>query len=80
MARFQRPRAVNRIVPFARDECLGGIGQLERDLLLLEPFRQAAELDLDDLLQVVLVQPIEDDDFVDAVQKFRPEMLRATHP
>ena len=77
---LQRPRAVNRIVAFARDQCLGGIGQLERDLLLLETFRQAAQLDLDDLLQVLLVQPVEDDDLVDAIQKLRPEMLRATLP
>jgi len=35
----QRTRAVNRIVTFPRQEFLGRIGELERDLLLLEPFR-----------------------------------------
>ena len=35
----ERTRAVNRIVPFAREQFLGRIRKIERDLLLLEPFR-----------------------------------------
>ena len=38
-------------------------------------FVRRRELDLDDLLQVLVAQPIEDDDLVDAIQKLRPEML-----
>src|ERR1700720_3066337 len=37
----ERAGAVNGIVTFAREKCLGRIGKIERDLLLLEPFRQA---------------------------------------
>ena len=39
---LQRARAINRIVPFTREQFLGRIGEIERDLLLFEPFRQAA--------------------------------------
>src|SRR5436305_4202286 len=63
----KRARAVNRIVAFASKMCFGGIGKFERDLLLLETFRQTFQLDFDDLLQVILAQPIEDDDLVHAV-------------
>ena len=42
------------------------------------PFRQslaqAAKLDVDDLLQVLLAQGVEDDDLVHAVEEFGPEM------
>src|SRR5713101_3139905 len=66
---FQRARAVNRIVTFARDQVLGRIGKIERDLLLFEPFRQATKLDFDDLLEVVLGEAIENDDLIDAIEK-----------
>ena len=46
----QGSRAVNGIVAFAREQCIGGIGQLERDLLLLETFRQSAKLNFDNFL------------------------------
>src|SRR5437762_10061487 len=67
-------RSVNRIVTFARDQFLGGIGKIERDLLLLEAFRQAAELDFDDLLEVVLSESIKNDNLIDPVEKFRTKM------
>ena len=46
----QGSRAVNGIVAFTREQCLGGIGQLERDLLLLETFRKSAKLNFDNFL------------------------------
>src|SRR5207237_9232685 len=46
----ERACAVNGIVSFAREQFLGRIGKIERDLLLLESFRQAAKLNFDDLL------------------------------
>src|SRR2546428_9632258 len=70
----ERTRAVNRIVTFAGKELFSRIRQVERDLLLLEPFRQSGQLDFNDLLQIILAQPIEDDDLVDAVKKFGTEM------
>src|SRR6266404_5017519 len=33
---FQRPRTINRIVTITRDQFLGRIGKVERDLLLFE--------------------------------------------
>ncbi len=42
--------AVNRIVTFARKQFLRGIGELERDLLLLETLRQSLKLNFDNLL------------------------------
>src|SRR5437762_3149857 len=47
---LERSRAVHRIVAFAGEQFLRRIGKIERDLLLLESFRQAAELNLDDFL------------------------------
>ena len=61
----QRARPVNGIVTCAREQLFGRVGKLQRDLLLLEPFRQTFQLDLDDLFQIILAQSIEDDDLVD---------------
>src|SRR5437867_4387549 len=38
----ERTRAVNRIVPFAREQFLSRIGKIKRDLLLVEPFRPSS--------------------------------------
>src|SRR2546426_12027480 len=70
----ERTRSVNRIETFAREQFLGGIGQLEGDLLLLETLRQAAKLDLHNLFQIVLAEPVENDDFIDAIEKLGSEM------
>jgi len=64
---LQRAGAVNGIVTFARDQFLGRIGKIERDLLLLEPFRQAAKLNFNDLPEIVFGEAIENDDLVDAI-------------
>ena len=50
---------------------LGRVGQLQRDVPLRQPLAQPAELDLDDLLQMLLGQRVEDDDLVDAVEELR---------
>ncbi len=70
----ERTRAVNRIVPFAREQFLSRIGKIKRDLLLVEPFRQSAKLDFDDLFKVVFGEPIKNDDLIDAVEKFGTKM------
>src|SRR5207302_10850123 len=41
---------------------------------LLESFRQSAQLDFDNLLQIFLAQPIEDNDLIYAIEKFGTEM------
>src|SRR5262245_39116898 len=45
------------------------------DVALLQAFAQAAELDDDDLLQVLLVQGVEDDNLVHAVEELGAEVL-----
>ena len=50
---LERPRAVNRVVSFPGEQFLGRIGQIKRDLLLLEPFGEPAQLDFNDLLKVI---------------------------
>src|SRR5882757_10183211 len=70
----ERTRSVNRIETFARKQFLGRIRQLEGDLLLLETLRQAAKLDLNNLFQVVLTEPVENDDFIHAIEKLWAEM------
>ena len=44
------------------------------DLPLFKPFHQPAQLDVDDLLHVLAVERVEDDDLVDAVDEFGPEV------
>src|SRR5438874_11552818 len=70
----ERTRSVNRIETFARQQFLSRVGELEGNLLLLETLRQATELDLHNLFQVVLTEPVENDDFIDAIEKLRAEM------
>src|SRR5437867_13387336 len=70
----ERTRAVNRIVPFAREQFLSGIGKIKRDLLLVEPVRQSAKLDFDDLFKVVFGEPIKNDDLINSVEKFGTKM------
>src|ERR1700730_18083770 len=70
---LEGPRAVRRIVPFTDELLLRRVRQLHVDLPLLEPFHQAADLDIDDLLQVVAPEGVEEDDLVDPVQELRAE-------
>ena len=44
----------------------GGVVQLQGDLAIREALAQPAELDLDDLLEVLHAQGVEHDDLVDA--------------
>ncbi len=45
-------------------------------MALGQPRSQSLELDIDNLLQLILRQPVEVDHFVHAIQKFRPEQAR----
>jgi hypothetical protein len=71
---LERTCSVNRVVTFARDQFLRGIGKIERDLLLFEPFRQTAELNFDNLFEVVFSESIENDDLIDPVEKLGSKM------
>src|SRR6185503_6695058 len=72
---FQRPRAVGRIVPFGYEELLCRVRKLDVNLAILEPLEQGMNLDLHDRLHVLKAERVEEDDFIDAVQKFRAEVL-----
>src|SRR5438067_8877066 len=63
----ERARAVNRIVTFAGKQRFRRIGKIERDLLLFESFGQTTELNLDNLFQVILGQPIENDNLIHSI-------------
>src|SRR6185369_5776977 len=47
------------------DELLRLVGQFEFEALVLEPFADLAELDVDDLLEIVARQAAEDDDVIE---------------
>ncbi len=51
------------------------VSQLQRDPAFTQPAAQTIKLDIDDLLQVLFAQRVEDDCFVDAIQKLGPEMM-----
>src|SRR5206468_6010057 len=57
-----RPRPVDRVVALLRDERLRVRRELEVDLALLEPLREGLRLELDDRLELLLDEPVEDDD------------------
>jgi hypothetical protein len=79
---FERTRPVLRIVA-ALGEIVGRLfGELEFDLALLESLAQAADLDADDLAQLLAAQRMEHHDLVDAVEKLGTEALaqHVAHP
>ncbi len=72
---LERPGAEDRVVANA-DHMLPGIGrEHEFDVPFGEALAQDAELDLDNLLQVLDREAVEDDGFVDAIQELGPEEL-----
>ena len=50
---------------------------MQRDVALGQTVAHEAELNLDDLLQILQRQRLEDDDLVDPVQELRAEVLSA---
>ena len=71
---FQRACAISGLVA-AFGQPFAGIGrQIEHDLALLEQFGQPHHLDIDNRPHFIALQAMEQDDFVDAVEEFGPEM------
>ena len=66
----QRTRAKLRIVGRVDDELLGLGRQLAVELLVLEPFVQGGDLQVDDAGDVLLRQRLVEDDLVEPVQEF----------
>src|ERR1043165_9681457 len=71
---LERPRAERGVVACARQMVLRRLADLERQAALGDHLRQAAELDLDDPLDVAEVEGVEDDHVVDAVEELRAEV------
>src|SRR5207302_2808159 len=70
---LERPRAVRRIPAGISQRLLSSTAQFELDPSLGEPLAQPAELQLDDLRDLLLRQRLELDHLVDAVEELRPE-------
>src|SRR4051794_20047315 len=71
----QRPGAHRRVPPLVDQQVLGILGELELELTLGQGLPDAAQEQLDDRLDLVLLQLVEDDDVVDAVEELGPEHL-----
>src|SRR5690606_37761503 len=69
----QRPGAELRIVAFLDQQLLGRLGELHVHAPLRELLGQVGQHDVDDPPDVFLVQRVEHDDLVDAVQELGPE-------
>src|SRR4029077_16372639 len=72
---LERPRAIRWIVTLAEQGLLGGVGELNKNLALLQAAHQPTELDVDDLLHEIAPQRMEEDDLVDAVQELWTEVF-----
>ena len=70
---LERAGAVDRIVARLHQMRPCRIGQRELDVAIGQALAQARELDFHDLLQMLLIERMEDDDLVDAVEKLGPE-------
>src|ERR1700687_2908469 len=71
---LQRPRAVRRVEASPRQLLLCGRRQLETHLALVKPFAEAAQLDLDNALDLLQPKCMEDHDFVDPIDQLWPEV------
>ncbi len=71
---LERPGAVHRIVADPAEPGAGAIGQLDPDLAVVEQLLEPADLDVDDRPHVAGRQPVEQDDLVQPVEEFRPEV------
>src|SRR3954464_13737709 len=72
---LERPGAVRRVVAFLDELFFGCVSEHYMNLALFEALHQPGELDLDDVLHVLTAERVEEDDFVDAIQKLGPEVF-----
>src|SRR3546814_14508332 len=75
---LQWSRAINRIVAYAAEPCSCAIGQVQRDLAVLEQVLNAADLNVHDGPHVLSSQAVEQYDLIQAVEELRPEIGRAS--
>lgn len=69
------PRAIHRVVAGRAERVERRVRQLERDALLGQARRHAAQPEAHDLADLGLGQRLEDDELVDAVQELGLEVL-----
>ncbi len=72
---LERASTVAGIIPLLHEEFLRPFGELDFDFPVGQSLHQPSQLDIDDLLDVIARQGVEEDDFVDAIEEFRPEVL-----
>src|SRR3546814_17649102 len=72
--RVQGSRAINRGVADAAEPCACAIGQVQRDLAVLEQVLNAADLNVHDGPHVLSSQAVEQYDLIQEVEELRPEM------
>ena len=75
---LQRPRAIGWIVTAVREPSSRLGIEVERDLAILQELLKPLQLNIDNRAHLFAPQAVEEQDIVDAVQKFGPEM-RAHH-
>src|SRR5947199_4729825 len=71
---LERPGAIDRVVALEGDVFLGGVAQFQFNVAFGEPGAQQLELQLDDAFDFGKRQRLEEDEFVRAIEEFRPEM------
>src|SRR5262249_20730992 len=72
---LERPRPEGRIVAALGDELARRLGEDELDVAGAEELREARDLDVDDLGELLPAERLEDHRLVDAVQELGPEQL-----
>src|SRR3546814_10489377 len=76
---LQWSRAINRIVADAAEPCSCAIGQVQRDLAVLEQVLNAADLNVHDGPHVLSSQAVEQYDLVQAVEDRKSTRLNSSH-
>ena len=74
---LKRARAVDRVVASIGEPDLRFLVDIEDDLALVQEPLQMLELDVDDPFHLIATEAVEQDDFVEPVEEFRPE--RSAH-
>src|SRR6202011_1381198 len=70
---LERPRAIGGIPALLRPPLACRWLELKRDLAVLQKLGEARHLDVDDLCHLAALEPVEENDLIDAVEEFGPE-------
>ena len=70
----QRSSAVSGIIAFLDQESFGVIGELQANLSVAKALEEPLELEVDNLGDLPIIQTVEDDDLIDAIEKLGTEM------